>query len=44
MPFFWSHHMLLNHVVSAVALEDCSTVSTTQVAKICVCVCVSVSR
>ena len=33
--------MLLDPVVSAVALEDCSTVSITQVAKICVCVSVS---
>ena len=41
MPFFWSQHMLLDPVVSAEALEDCSTVSITQVAKICVCVSVS---
>ena len=33
--------MLLDHVISAVALEDCSTVSITQVTKICVCVSVS---
>ena len=39
--FFWSHHTLLDHVISAVALQDCSTLSITQVAKICVCVSVS---